>query len=510
MDKLGVHAKKLLKSDRILSGLLRIESILEKPDNYYDKIDEVGGWVKNLRMQNNNKLIFVELSDGSTTKPLQVVIESCIPNFEAMMKENTATCIKVKGKLVRSPGKGQPIEILVNEPENHMLEIIGSNTDQKNYPLMGKYPSLEFLRENLHLRPRSNIISSMTRVRNSLAMATHQFYQELGFMYIHTPLITASDCEGAGEMFQVSSLIPKSGKSSDLPKLADKDTIDFSKDFFGSQSYLTVSGQLAVENYACAMTNVYTFGPTFRAENSNTTRHLSEFWMIEPEICFAGLNELFDLVEGYLKFCIEYCLVNVSEDLAYFNDVYKRKKDKKVEGFEDLIEYLKNIKEKPFSKMSYSEAIDYLLKVEASGEHKFTEKLYWGVDLDSEHERYLCEKHVKGPLFLYNYPKKIKPFYMKVNEEDKTVQNMDLLLPFIGEVVGGSVREDRLDVLESRIDECGLDKNNYKFYTDLRKYGTVPHCGFGLGFERMVRLLTGIENIKDTIPFPRYPGHCQC
>jgi len=512
MEEFGVIAKKLFKTERILSGLLRIDSILQNPEKFYEKVDSVGGWIRNIRFQNNNKLAFIELSDGSCNKNLQVVIDCQILNFEKLLKENVATCIKIKGNLVKSPGKGQLIEMLLNDASKHEFEIIGSNMDQKNYPLMAKYPSLEFLRENLHLRPRSNIISSMTRIRNALSMATHQFYQELGFLYIHTPLLTTSDCEGAGEMFQVTTLLPKSNKISEIPVTGEKkDTIDYSKDFFNKQAYLTVSGQLAVENYACTMTNVYTFGPTFRAENSNTTRHLAEFWMIEPEICFAGIKELFALVEGYIKFCIDYCFENVNQDMNYFNDVFKRREsDKKVPGFEDLLEYLKQIKNSTFAKISYNEAIEYLLKVEASGEHKFKEKVFWGVDLDSEHERYICEVYIKGPVFLYNYPKEIKAFYMKLNDDNKTVQNMDLLLPFIGEVVGGSVREDRLDVLVDRIEKCGLKPDDYKFYTDLRKYGTVPHCGFGVGFERLIRLVTGIENIKDVIPFPRYPGHCDC
>lgn len=511
MEKFGLVAKKLPQTERILSGLIRIKSILENPDNYFEKIDEVGGWVKNLRFQNNNKLAFVELSDGSCNSSLQIVIESCLPNFEDFLKENITTCIKVKGKLVKSPGKGQVIEMLLNNPEEHSFEIVGSNTDQKNYPLMGKYPSLELLREYLHLRPRSNIIGSMTRVRNSLSMATHQFFQELGFLYIHTPIITASDCEGAGEMFQVSSILPKSGLIKDIPTNDGKQQIDYSKDFFGKPAYLTVSGQLAVENYSCGLNNVYTFGPTFRAENSHTSRHLSEFWMIEPEMCFAGLEELFTLVEFYIKFCIDYCFENSSDDMNYFNEVYKRKaKENKMEGFSDLIVYLKGIRESKFARMSYNEAIEYLLDIENKKEHTFKEKVFWGIDLSSEHERYICEKLVKGPVFLYNYPKSIKPFYMKVNKDSKTVQNMDLLLPFIGELVGGSVREEKLDVLKERIIECKLNEEDYKFYIDLRRFGTSPHCGFGVGFERLVMLFTGIENIRESIPFPRYPGHCDC
>jgi asparaginyl-tRNA synthetase len=511
MEKIGVVAKKLNKTERLLSGLLRVSSILANPDAYFDKVDAVGGWIKNFRLQNNDKLAFVELSDGSCNKPLQVVIEHTMPNFGEFIKENVSACIKIKGTLVKSPAKGQAIEMLVNDPANHEIVVMGSNMDTKNYPLMGKYPSLELLRSQLHLRPRSNIIGAMSRVRNSLAMATHQFFQEMGFLYIHTPILTVSDCEGAGEMFQVTTNIPKDHDATRIPTGQDKKKIDYTKDFFGKPTYMTVSGQLAVENYACALTNVYTFGPTFRAEQSHTTRHLAEFWMIEPEICFAGLEELFALVEGYFKFSIDYVIENVADDLDYFNVLFKKNlKDKKIQDFSDLLEYLKGIRNSNFARLSYTEAVDYLQKVEANKEHKFEESVFWGMDLKSEHERYICEKLVKGPVFLYNYPKEIKAFYMKLNDDKKTVQNLDLLLPFIGEVVGGSVREERLDVLEGRYKECGLNPDDYKTYSDLRRYGTVPHAGFGVGFERMIMLVTGIENIREAIPFPRYPGHCEC
>jgi asparaginyl-tRNA synthetase len=512
MEKIGIVAQKLNKTERLLSGLLRINSVLSNPDKYFDKVDAVGGWIKNFRLQNNDKLAFVELSDGSCNKPLQIVIEHTIPNFADFIKENVATCIKVRGTLVKSPAKGQLIEMLVNDPEKHEVVIMGSNLDTKNYPLMGKYPSLELLRNYLHLRPRSNIIGSMSRVRNAIAMATHQFFQEMGFLYVHTPILTVSDCEGAGEMFQVTTNIPKDNDVTKMPVTGvDKKKIDYSKDFFGKPAFMTVSGQLAVENYACALTNVYTFGPTFRAENSNTVRHLAEFWMIEPEICFAGLNELFALVEGYFKFCIDYAIENVADDLDYFNTLFKKNaKDKKLQDFSDLLEYLKGIRNSNFARITYTEAIEYLQKVEANKEHKFEISVFWGMDLNSEHERYICEKLVKGPVFLYNYPKEIKAFYMKLNDDKKTVQNLDLLLPFIGEVVGGSVREERLDVLEERYKECGLNPEDYKFYSDLRRYGTVPHAGFGVGFERLIMLITGIENIREAIPFPRYPGHCEC
>ena len=376
---------------------------------------------------------------------------------------------------------------------------------------MGKFPSLELLIQNLHLRPRTNLIGSIARARNSMAMATHQFFQELGFLYVHTPLITASDCEGAGEMFQVTTILPEDNDPSKLPIDPVTKKISYTKDFFGKKSSLTVSGQLAVENYACGLTNVYTFGPTFRAENSHTTRHLAEFWMIEPEICFAGLEELLILIEGYIKFCIDYAFLNIKDDMDYFNEAFKRNnKTKGDQTFPDLLLYLQQIRKAPFNRMTYTDAVEYLLKVEEKKEHKFEVTPYWGLDLSSEHERYICEKLFKGPVFLYNYPREIKAFYMKLNDDKKTVQNTDLLLPFIGEVVGGSVREDKLDVLLEKYNDFKLKAEDYKEYTDLRKYGSVPHAGFGVGFERLLMLITGVENIRDVIPYPRYPGHCDC
>ena len=530
MDKLGVVAKKLNTSERMISGLLRIVSISSNPDKYYDTVDCVGGWVKTLRKQNNDQLIFIALSDGSSPNNLQIVVQNNMPNFSDLLNQNVAACLRVKGKLVKSPAQGQPIEMLVDDPVNHKVEILGANQDPKGYPLGGKKRhTLEHLRKYLHLRPKTNFIASMSRVRNALAMATHQFYQELGFMYVHTPIITNSDCEGAGEMFEVKATIVeevevKKKKKKDKKKDAvegkiEEDKVDATpkeeepqkkiKDFFDKKASLTVSGQLAVENYACALTNVYTFGPTFRAENSHTSRHLAEFWMIEPEICFAGLEELFQLVEGYIKFCIDYCFENVKEDLIYFNQMFKENK-KDTEGFDDLLEYLQKLSNTKFERMSYTEAIDYLTDVTKSKKAKFKNKVEWGIDLGSEHERYICEQHFKAPVFLYNYPQKIKAFYMRVNEDNKTVACTDLLLPFIGEVAGGSVREERLDVLEQSIKNFGLNPEDYQYYCDLRKYGTVPHAGFGVGFERLVMLITGIENIRDAIPFPRYPGHCDC
>ncbi len=511
MDKIKVVAQKLPKAERIFSGLLRIQTILANPDKYFDKTESVGGWIKNMRLQANDTLIFIELTDGSCATPFQVVVQDTLANFKDLLKQNVAASLRVTGTLVKSPAKGQLIEMLCKDPELHKIDILGENTDAANYPLMGKYPSLELLRANLHLRPRTNLISAVARTRSCLSMATHQFFQELGFLYVHTPIITASDCEGAGEMFQVTTIIPESGVPSKIPVDEQTKLINYSQDFFGKKASLTVSGQLAVENYACALTNVYTFGPTFRAENSNTTRHLAEFWMIEPELCFAGLPELFACIEGYIKFCIDYAFANISDDLEYFNTYFKRNnKDKTESNFADLLVYLKGVREAPFAKMTYTDAIDYLLKVEERKEHKFEVTPYWGLDLSSEHERYICEKHIKGPVFLYNYPREIKAFYMKLNDDNKTVQNTDLLLPFIGEVVGGSVREERLDVLNQKYTDFKLKASDYKEYTDLRRYGTVPHAGFGVGFERLLMLITGIQNIRDVIPFPRYPGHADC
>lgn len=509
--------KKLQTVDRMMSGLLRIVTVLNNPERFYDKTETVGGWVKNLRTGKNSTIIFVELSDGSCQKGLQLVLTNTLPNFKYLLTQNVCACLKVKGKLVKSPAKGQAIEMLVEDAEHHEVEVLGENSDPGKYPLAGRFHSLEHLRSILHLRPRTNIIGAMARLRNALSFATHTYFNELGFLYVHTPLITTSDCEGAGEMFQVSTIMKEDVEKIPV-KMDEPNEVDYNQDFFNKPAFLTVSGQLAVENYSVGLNNVYTFGPTFRAENSNTSRHLAEFWMIEPEMCFAGLNELFALTEGYVKFCIEYALSNIRDDIEFFNNVFKRKqkqkKKGKVEGreknFEDLILYLESIVAKPFAKMEYTKAIEILEDAIANKKKKFEEKPYWGIDLGSEHERYLCEEVVDGPLFLYNYPATIKPFYMRLNDDKKTVQNMDLLLPFIGELVGGSVREERYDVLKELMEKNDMSLKDYAYYLDLRKYGTSPHCGFGLGFERLVMLVSGLENIRDAIPFPRTPGNCDC
>ena len=494
-----VELTKLPIQERLLSGILRIKPILLDPTKYFDKVETVGGWARTVRKQGN--LVFVEISDGSCFDGLQVVIENSLKNFTELEKTNVATCFKFKGTLVKSPKDGQPIEMLLKDDAVHTAEIVGINEDVAHYPLAKKFHPVEHLRKHLHLRPRSNIIGSAMRIRNSISFATHLFFQSLNFYYIHTPLITVSDCEGAGELFQVTTLIPEDNDVTKIPKVDKTNTIDYTKDLFQRKAFLTCSGQLSVEAFACGMTSVYTFGPTFRAENSHTTRHLSEFWMIEPEMAFAGLDENMKLAEDYVKFCIDYCLKNNEDDLKFFNEkIFKPKHN------QDLLEYLRGLLIAPFTRLPYTEGITILEQAIAEGKVKFENPVKWGIDLSSEHERYLCEKHVKGPLFLFNYPKEIKAFYMRMNKDEKTVAAMDMLVPLIGEVIGGSVREERADVLLEKIKAANLDPAEYKFYEDLRRYGTVPHCGFGLGLERLIMLVTGIENIRETIPYPRHPG----
>jgi len=441
----------------------------------------VKGWVRSARDQ--SKFAFVEVNDGSQLKSLQVIIDSELPNYsEIVSKITTGASISVTGKVVESPGKGQSFELKAEE-----VRVIGSCPE--DYPLQKKRHSFEFLRTIAHLRPRTNTLGAVTRVRNALAFATHKFFQENGFLYINTPIITGSDCEGAGQMFQVTSLDIKNP-----PKTKDV-KIDFSKDFFSKQSFLTVSGQLEAENYSCALSDVYTFGPTFRAENSNTSRHLAEFWMIEPEMAFADIHDDMDCAEKYLKYILKYVLDNCQQDLELF--------DKFIE--KGLIEKIKSVVENSFQRLAYSEAIEILKK----SDKKFEFPVEWGNDLQSEHERYLAEEHFKKPVILVDYPKEIKAFYMKLNDDNKTVAAMDVLVAGVGELIGGSQREERLDVLEKRIESAGLDKKDYWWYLDLRKYGTVPHAGFGLGFERLVQFATGMDNIRDVIPFPRFPGHVE-
>jgi len=401
--------------------------------------------------------------------------------------------LKCEGELVKSQGKGQEVELLLKDAPGHQVTLFG-RVEAKDYKLAKGKHSLEFLREIAHLRPRSNFIGAVARVRSALAQATHEFFRSKGFLYVHTPLITAADCEGAGEMFQVTTLMHDAEKSG-LP-MVDKQ-IDYTKDFFGKKAFLTVSGQLSVENYCCALSDVYTFGPTFRAENSHTSRHLAEFWMIEPEIAFADIFDDMQCAEDYLKYCVQFAIDHNRADLEWF--------DQNVE--KGLLARLDNLLKEPFARITYTDAIELLIKESPKADFKVP--VEWGMDMGSEHERYLAEKVFQKPTVVYNYPKDIKAFYMRMNDDWKTVAAMDVLAPAIGEVIGGSQREERLDVLDKRIAEMGLHPEDYWWYRDLRKFGSVPHAGFGLGFERLIMLTTGVENIRDVIPYPRYPGHAE-
>jgi asparaginyl-tRNA synthetase len=439
----------------------------------------VKGWVRTLRAQ--KAFAFMEVNDGSTVSNIQVVLNNSLPSYEELIQTiQTGACVRILGTLVSSLGGKQAVEIQAKD-----VEILGNAP--ADFVLQKKRHSFEFLRTIAHLRPRTNTFGAVMRVRNSLAFATHKFFQERSFLYLNTPIITSSDCEGAGEMFAVSTLDLENPPKDELGK------IDFNKDFFGKKAYLTVSGQLNGEAYALALSDIYTFGPTFRAENSNTSRHLAEFWMIEPEMAFADLRDDMDLADDYLKYLIEYVLGHNAEDLEFFNSFIAN----------GLIEKLSHVLETPTVRVSYTEAISILEKANAP----FVFPVKWGIDLQSEHERFLTEVHFKGPVIVYNYPKEIKSFYMRRNSDEQTVAAMDLLVPGIGELIGGSQREERLEVLEETIRNQGLDVENYDWYLDLRRYGSAPHAGFGLGFERLVQYTTGMENIRDVIPFPRYPEH---
>ena len=437
----------------------------------------VMGWVRTRR--GNKHVQFVALNDGSTIKNVQIVFDLQDFSDEELKPITTGSSIKVDGILVESMGKGQSIEIQAKK-----LEIFGT-ADPEQYPLQKKGHTLEFLREKAHLRPRTNTFGAVLRVRSALAFAIHKFFQERGFFYLNTPLITASDCEGAGAMFQVTTL-----NLNDLPKKEDG-TVDYSADFFGKPTALTVSGQLEGELGATALGAIYTFGPTFRAENSNTPRHLSEFWMIEPEVAFFDITDNMDLAEDFIKYCISYALENCLDDIEFLAEHYDP----------ELVDRLKFVLENEFVRLSYSEGVKIL---EESG-HKFEFPVYWGADLQSEHERFLVEEHFKKPVILTDYPKEIKAFYMKQNEDGKTVRAMDVLFPHIGEIIGGSEREENYDKLLQRIEELGIPMKDMWWYLDTRKYGTCPHGGFGLGFERLILFVTGMQNIRDVIPFPRTP-----
>jgi asparaginyl-tRNA synthetase len=448
-------------------------------------IDEqvtVRGWVKT-RRDSKAGLSFISLHDGSCFAPIQIVATDGLTNYQDEITRLTAGCSLIaSGKLVASQGKGQSFEIQADH-----IQVVGWVDNPDTYPIQAKRHTLEFLREVAHLRPRTNTISAVTRIRHCLSQAIHRFFHEQGYFWIHTPMITASDCEGAGEMFRVSTLdllnIPKN----------EYGQIDFSKDFFGKETFLTVSGQLNVEAYCLAMSKVYTFGPTFRAENSNTSRHLAEFWMIEPEVAFASLKDICDLSQNMLRYLCKTVLDERADDMEFFNQFVAP----------GCIERLELIVKTDFEIMTYTDAIKILEKCDASFEFPVS----WGSDLQSEHERYLAEIHCKKPVILTNYPQEIKGFYMRLNDDGKTVAAMDVLVPGIGEIIGGSEREDRLDILDKRIEECNLNKESYQWYRDLRRYGTVPHAGFGLGFERTVSYVTGLTNVRDVIPFPRTPGN---
>jgi len=442
----------------------------------------VHGWIRT-RRDSKAGISFLAVHDGSCFDAIQAIAPSDLDNYQSeVLKLTTGAAVKVTGILVESPGKGQSFEIQATK-----VEILGLVDDPDTYPMAAKRHSIEFLREQAHLRARTNIGGAVTRVRNTLAQAVHRFLHSKGYFWISTPLITGSDCEGAGEMFRVSTL-----DMENLPR-TDKGEVDYAKDFFGKETFLTVSGQLNVETYACALSKVYTFGPTFRAENSNTTRHLAEFWMVEPEIAFADLSDAADLAEEMLKYVFQAVLDERADDMAFF----QQRVDKTV------VDRMNSVINNEFVRLDYTDAITIL---ENCGK-KFENKVSWGVDLNSEHERYLAEEHFNGPVVLQNYPKDIKAFYMRLNDDGKTVAAMDILAPGIGEIIGGAQREERLDVLDARLAEMNLNQEDYSWYRDLRRYGTVPHSGFGLGFERLVAYATGMQNVRDVIPFPRTPNN---
>lgn len=459
--------------------LVSIKELYREKEKFVGKDITVGGWVRSIR--DSKTFGFIVLNDGSFFEPLQIVYGDGLDNFTKIGKLNVGSALIVSGTLVETPGAKQPFEIQAKE-----VLVEGEST--ADYPLQKKRHSLEYLRTIAHLRPRTNTFQAVFRVRSLIAYAIHRFFQERGFVYVHTPLITGSDCEGAGEMFQVTTLDLQN------PPLTPEGKVDYSQDFFGKETNLTVSGQLNVETFAMAFKNVYTFGPTFRAENSNTTRHAAEFWMIEPEIAFADLKDDMILAESMIKYVIRYVLENAPEEMNFFNQFIDK----------GLLERLRHVADSDFGHVTYTEAI----KILEQHNDEFEYKVFWGCDLQTEHERYLTEKEFKRPVFVTDYPKEIKAFYMKLNEDGKTVAAMDCLVPGIGEIIGGSQREDNLELLEKRMEELGLQKEDYDFYLDLRKYGSARHAGFGLGFERCVMYLTGMGNIRDVIPFPRTVKNC--
>ena len=459
--------------------LTNIKQLFREQTSFADKEVTIGGWLRSNR--DSKTFGFLTVNDGSFFESLQVVYSDNLENFQAITKLNVGAAVICTGTIVATPNAKQPFEM-----QAKVVEIEGEST--ADYPLQKKRHSFEYLRTITHLRPRTNTFEAVFRVRSVAAYAIHKFFQERDFVYVHTPIITGSDCEGAGEMFQVTTL-----DMNNLP-LTEDGQVDYSKDFYGHSTKLTVSGQPKVETFAFAFKNVYTFGPTFRAENSNTTRHAAEFWMIEPEICIANLQDDMMLAESMLKYVIRYVLDNCPEEMNFFNSFVDK----------GLIERLEHVASSDFGRVTYTDAIKILEK----NSDEFDYKVYWGCDLQTEHERYLTEKEFKKPVFVTDYPKEIKAFYMKLNEDGKTVAACDCLVPGIGEIIGGSQREDSLELLEKRMDECGLNKEDYGFYLDLRKYGSARHAGFGLGFERCIMYLTGMSNIREVLPFPRTVGNC--
>ena len=457
-----------------------IKDLYSNIDAYADKEITVEGWVKTVRDSKTSG--FIELNDGTFFKNIQIVFENSLENFAEVCKLPISSTIAVTGKFIKTEGAKQPFEIKATKIN---IEF----TADLDYPLQKKRHTFEYLRTIAHLRPRTNTFNAVFRVRSVLSYAIHKFFQERGFVYVHTPIITSSDCEGAGEMFNLTTL-----DLNNVPKTEDGE-INYSEDFFGKPAHLTVSGQLSVETYAHAFRNVYTFGPTFRSENSNTVKHASEFWMIEPEICFADLKDDMDLAEDMIKFIIKYVMDNCPEEMEFFNNFIDK----------GLFEKLNNVLNSDFARISYTDAIKELEK----NNDKFEFPVEWGTDLQTEHERYLCEVVFKKPVFVTDYPAEIKAFYMKLNPDGKTVAAADLLAPGIGEIIGGSQREDNLEILQNKIKDLGMNEEDYWWYLDLRKYGSTKHAGFGLGFERMMMYLTGMQNIRDVIPFPRTPKNCE-
>ena len=465
----------------VKKDLTKVASIFASPDDYADKTVSVGGWIRNSRF--SNAFGFIELNDGTCFKPVQIVAEdNILNNYKEISKQNIGASLRVTGTLVLTPESKQPFEIKASE-----IEVTGTSTP--DYPLQPKKHSLEFLRSVAHLRPRANTFNAVFRVRSTAAQGIHEFFAKNGFVYVNTPIVTASDCEGAGEMFRLTTL-----DINEPPRLEDG-SVDYSKDFFGKPANLTVSGQLEAECFALAFSNVYTFGPTFRAEVSNTPRHAAEFWMIEPEMAFADLEDYMNTAEAMTKYAIKYVMEKCPQELEFFNKFVDK----------GLLERLELIVNSDFGRITYTEAVELLSKADV----KFDYPVYWGCDLQTEHERYLTEKIFKKPVFVTDYPKEIKAFYMRMNDDGKTVAAADMLVPGVGELIGGSQREERLDYLEKRIEELGLRKEDYWWYLELRKYGGVKHAGYGLGFERLIMYITGMSNIRDVEAFPRTSGSAE-